>query len=71
MNTNIEASNASKTVITTTLPPFFFKVSNRKNSPVLKAINAKDTSARKLVLVTKFVGIRFRQYGPISIPATI
>ena len=61
MNINIDASSASKTVIITTFPPFFFKVSKRKNSPVLKAINAKETSARKLVFVTKLVGIRFKQ----------
>ena len=65
------AANASKTVIITTFIPFFFSVSKRKNSPVLKAMKAKAISARKLVPSTNEGGIKSRQKGPIKIPATI
>ena len=70
-NTRIEASNASKTVMTMFLPPFFLRVESLKNSPVLNAINASAISARKLIPCTTPVGMILRQYGPMIMPATI
>ena len=46
-NTAAEASRDSATVTTTTRRPFFFRVENWKNSPVLKAMKARATSGRK------------------------
>ena len=71
INTSRDAINASQNVIITTFIPFFFKVLNLKNSPVLKAINARAISAIKSVPSIIFLSTRFRQYGPIIIPATI
>ena len=70
-NTTMEASNASNTVITMFLPPFFLSVDILKNSPVLNAINASAISARKLIPSTTLAGIILMQYGPINMPAII
>ena len=70
-NTSKDASNASKIVTTTFLPPFFLSVESLKNSPVLNAINASAMSARKLIPCTTPLGMIFKQYGPMRMPATI
>jgi len=71
MNITTEAISDSNKVITTTFPPFFFKTASLKNSPVLKAIKARAISDKKSIPSIIFVGIRFKTYGPIKIPATI
>ena len=71
IKTRIEAMSASKRVITTTLPPLFLRTSRRKNCPVLNAMNAIAMSGRNSVPLIIGSGIRFRQKGPIMIPATM
>lgn len=68
MNTTKEAIKASKSVMTTTFIPFFFKTSKRKNSPVENAIKARAISGRNSMPVITEAGIRFKQKGPMRIP---
>ena len=70
-NTNTEAVSASASVMTTTFPVLFFSLENLKNSPVLKAMKASAISARKLVPSMICTGTRWKQYGPIRIPAVM
>ena len=67
----MDAKHASRNVISSTLTPLFFSVEKRKNSPVLNAMNAKAMSAMKSILSIRPIGIRFKQYGPIKMPATM
>ena len=67
----MDANKDSKIVIIIVLLPFFFNTSNRKNSPVLNAINAKAISEINSIPVITDVGINRKQKGPIMIPARI
>lgn len=69
--TRREANRDSKRVIITTITPFFFRVSKRKNSPVLKAIKASAISAIKSIPSMIEDGITLREKGPRRIPARI
>ena len=71
MNTKTEARRASKSVMMTTLIPFFLRTSNRKNWPVENAIKARAMSGRKSMPLMIVEGIRLRQYGPIKMPAVM
>ena len=55
---NKDAIKDSKIVITITLLPFFFKIENLKNSPVLNAIKAKAISERKSIPITIVSGTK-------------
>ena len=67
-NTAAEASRDSATVTTTTRRPFFFRVENWKNSPVLKAMKARATSGRKSMPSITVWGTSPRQQGPKRMP---
>ena len=69
--TRIVARKASASVIRMTRIPFLRSVSSRKNSPVEKAMKASAISGRKSMPETIVSGTRFRQKGPMMIPATI
>ena len=68
-NTTSEAAQASAMVTQTTFQPFLRRVSSLKNSPALKAMKQRARSARKSVFSIMGWGIRFRQQGPIRMPA--
>ena len=61
MNTNIEATQDSNTVITKTFMPLPLRAFNLKNCPVLNAINASAMFGRNAVLAATKSGTRFRQ----------
>ena len=67
-NTAAEASRDSATVTATTRRPFFFRVENWKNSPVLKAMKARATSGRKSMPSITVWGTSPRQQGPKRMP---
>ena len=71
IKTRSEARSASKSVMTTTLRPFFLRMSNLKNCPVEKAMKASAMSGKNSVPSIIGLGTRLRQNGPIKIPATI
>ena len=55
----------SKSVITNTLPPFFFRTENLKNSPILNAIKASAISDKKSIPLIIFEGTK-SQWQAIS-----
>ena len=71
MKTRILALRASIKVMKATLMPFLLRASRRKNSPVLKAMNARAISPRNAEFLMKYCGIRFSPNGPINMPTTM
>ena len=57
----VTEKNKDKLGLVTTFAPLFFRVSNLKNSPVLKAMKARAMSAIKSMPETTPLGTRFRQ----------
>jgi hypothetical protein len=71
INTNKAARSASERVMINVLSPFLLSEESLKNSPTLNAIKARAMSEIKSVPSMTVCGIRFKQKGPIIIPATI
>ncbi len=69
--TSTPAVSASLTVITMIFRPVFISTSFLKNLPTPNAINASATSLMNPISSMICSGIKFRQYGPIRIPARI
>ena len=69
--TKTNDKKASTIVIMMTLPMLFLISLILKNSPAVKAINAKAISLKKSVLSINSWGIKFKRLGPIRIPTRI